>query len=84
VEFTSGDKINLQGIDANTNTAANDAFGPTLGTAFSGQAGQLIANDTGGGNWLVQGDVDGNGGADFSINVQTANGHMLSISDFVL
>jgi serralysin len=63
-DFSSadGDKIDLSAIDANTLTAANDPF--TYVAAFSGVAGELqfVAG-------FVEGDVNGDGVADFRIEV---------------
>ncbi|RIX75831.1 hypothetical protein D3H34_24260 [Acidovorax cavernicola] len=66
--FTSGaDKIDLSGIDAiSGNANANDAFSYLGGAAFTNVAGQLrfdVATQT------LQADVDGNGGADFEVQL---------------
>ncbi|TCS16119.1 M10 family metallopeptidase C-terminal domain-containing protein [Caulobacter sp. BK020] len=61
-----GDKLDLTGIDANSGTAANDAF--SVVTAFSGAAGQVtIAAPDSSGYYHVSGDVNGDGVADFVI-----------------
>ncbi len=84
VTFQSGtDKIDLSAIDANTNTAENDAFTYVGTGAFTNQAGQLRTQDLGGGSWQVQGDVNGDGIADLLINVNTAGAAPLA-TDFVL
>jgi Ca2+-binding RTX toxin-like protein len=63
-----GDKIDLSGIDANEHTSGvNEAF--TVVTRFSGTAGELVIKEVGAG-FLIQGDTDGVGGADFSILVK--------------
>jgi len=71
MDFASGDKIDLSGIDANTLAGGNNAFSYVGSAAFSG-IGQLRAEDMGGGVWQVQGDVNGDGVADVIINVHTA------------
>ena len=64
----SGDKIDLSAIDANANTAADDAF--RLVNKFSGQAGQAYtAYDKQTGLTSVYLDVDGDGAADMIINL---------------
>lgn len=65
---TEGDTINLSAIDANIGTAADDAFA-WLGTrAFTGKAGELHYEVKDGNVWL-SGDVDGNGKADFMLEL---------------
>lgn len=66
-DFVTGiDKINLSAIDANVNTGANDAF--VFTTALTGTAGQVIRRLDGGGAF-VEGDVNGDGVADFSLRL---------------
>jgi serralysin len=68
-DFTSGvDKIRLSEIDANTGVAGNQAFTFIGNAAFSGVAGQLHTYTQGGDNYLA-GDVNGDGVADFTINL---------------
>jgi Ca2+-binding RTX toxin-like protein len=78
------DRIDLSAIDANSTTVANDAF-TFIGTntAFTGQAGQLRVVQTGG-NWFVEGDVDGNGAADLVIRIGNGGSLTFLASDFVL
>jgi Ca2+-binding RTX toxin-like protein len=80
-DFVRGqDKIDLSAIDAREATSANDAF-TWFGTkAFSGSAGQLRFSDLGS-EVFVQGDVDGDGVADFEIHVKVAT---IAASDFIL
>lgn len=82
-DFTRGtDVIALNLIDANANSAAtNDAF-RFIGTrAFSGTAGELRF-DVSGGHATVYGDVNGDRVADFVLIVQ--NQTTLSANDFIL
>lgn len=75
------DKIGLSLIDANSGTAANDAFKFIGSNAFTKAAGELryeIVN----GDAHVCGDVDGDGLADFSIVLQHVD--TLRASDFIL
>jgi serralysin len=66
---SEGDQIVLSPIDANSLTTADDPF-VFIGTAaFHKVAGELRYAITGG-NTLVQGDVDGDGVADFALLLQ--------------
>jgi Ca2+-binding RTX toxin-like protein len=80
-DFISGtDKIDLSALDAVTGTGANDAFSFIGTAAFSGHAGELRYEVTGG--WaLVLADTDGNGAADFMLSTTTSS---LAAGDFVL
>jgi len=60
------DLIDLSDIDANTLAGGDQAF--TFVTGFSGTAGELQIRAVGAGQ-LVEGDVDGDGNADFAIYV---------------
>lgn len=62
------DLIRLDAIDANTATVADDAFTFVGYTDFTGAAGELRAVDQGT-SQMIQGDVNGDGVADFSIIV---------------
>jgi Ca2+-binding RTX toxin-like protein len=65
VDFTNDlDILDLSGIDANTNTAADDAFVRIGKSAFSGHAGELRLV-----SGILYGDVDGDKLADFSIDL---------------
>jgi hemolysin type calcium-binding protein len=79
-----GDRIDLSAIDARTGGADN-AFVFSPGGVLTGQAGQLIAASIGDRRFLVQGDVDGDGVADFAIEVFTpVNISAMQAIDFVL
>ena len=86
-DFENGfDQISLANIDANSATrGANDAF-TYLGTnvAFSKTTGELRAYWTANGQ-IIEGDVNGDGKADFSIELFDPN-HAIALdgSDFLL
>ena len=62
-----GDVIDLAGIDAHASARGNQAF-DFIGTSdFSGTAGELRYELRNGTDALVQGDVDGDGTADFGL-----------------
>ncbi|MBR0556592.1 hypothetical protein J5J10_12970 [Ciceribacter sp. L1K23] len=63
---SQGDKIHLSAIDAQTGTGGNQAFSFIGKSAFSGDEGELRYKFAGA-NTVVEGDVDGNGTADFAI-----------------
>ena len=78
-----GDRIDLLAIDANTNTAGDDAFTFIGNAAFSGVAGQLRFFTFGGGNFnIVEADVNGDRVADMQIFVNLTN--TMQESDFIL
>lgn len=74
-----GDTIDLSAIDADSTTIGDDAF--HLVKSFHGVAGELIKVATNVG-FLVEGDVNGDGHADFAISVHTIDG--LDNGSFVL
>jgi Ca2+-binding RTX toxin-like protein len=83
LDFTSadGDRIDLTGYDADMSTAGDDAF-RFIGTrAFSGGAGELRVRALGG-ELFVQGDTNGDGTADFMINMGAVP--MMAATDFLL
>jgi Ca2+-binding RTX toxin-like protein len=87
LDFTFGvDKIDLSRIDADITTADDQAFSFIGQQAFGNVAGQLRTEyDSATGRWLVQGDTDGDGQADFQIFVAAPNANTLfSSSDFML
>ena len=71
-DFEDGvDLIDLRFIDANTRNGSGDDAFSFIGTgAFSGAAGQLRFYDAGG-SMIVEGDINGDRLADFSIEVFT-------------
>jgi hypothetical protein len=82
-DFThaQGDRIDLSNVDANTLPSGNQNF-TFIGTqSFHGVAGELHYAVTASGV-TVSGDVDGNGAADFSIDV--AGVTILAGGDFIL
>ncbi|WP_052120505.1 calcium-binding protein [Inquilinus limosus] len=74
---SQGDKIDLHYIDANTKVAGDQAFSFIGSANFTGVAGQL--HFQGG---ILSGDINGDGHADFEIQVKGAA--TLVIGDFVL
>lgn len=83
-DFTTGDLINLAGIDADMGAAGNQAFTFISTAAFSGVAGQLRVVNTGGNDWIVQAVFDGDALEEMRIQVTTSDGNPLDASDFVL
>lgn len=79
-DFKHGDKIVLSAIDANTKVSGNQSF--KLVKDFTKAAGQLQWDKTSTGFYL-SGDVNGDGVADFSIQVKTTVAKFYG-SDFVL
>lgn len=71
------DQIDLSGIDADLAMTGNQSFDFIGSAAFTGVAGQLHYA-----NGRIAGDVDGDGLADFRIEVGTETG--LTVGDFVL
>jgi Ca2+-binding RTX toxin-like protein len=70
-DFTPGeDLLDLTGMDAIPGTAGRDGFTWVGTTAFAGQAGELrYAYDSVNGVTTVQGDTDGDGSANFAIDL---------------
>jgi serralysin len=75
-----GDLIDLGAIDADTGQAGDQAFF-LGGGAFTGAAGELIQFDSGG-NTVIEGDVDGDGEADFGLEL--TGGVTVVDADFML
>ncbi len=81
-DFQKGiDDIDLSTMDAKAGVPGNQAFSFIGTAAFGHVKGQLHIKFSGA-NTLVEGDIDGNGAADFQIQV---NGHkVLTFGDFIL
>jgi len=76
-DFTTGDKIDLSGIDANSNIAGNQSFMFIGSNGFNDIAGELrLSYDT------LYGDIDGDGYNDIAIDFQ--NSLTLTTTDFIL
>lgn len=84
VDFNrSEDLIDLQAIDANHNRAGNQSFDYIGDHAFTGHAGELRYQYYAQiGDGLLEGDVNGDGRADFSIQLHGVQ--MLGYSDILL
>ena len=78
-----GDQISLRDIDANTLLGGDQAFTFIGAAAFSGAAGQLRSALNASGKWVVEGDVNGDGLADFAIQFENPAVPIAAI-DFVL
>jgi len=80
--FEAGlDLISLAGIDANSTKTGDQAFAFIGTAAFGGQAGQ-VRLVVAGSDCLLQGDVNGDGVADFEI--QVAGVVSVAVNDLVL
>jgi Ca2+-binding RTX toxin-like protein len=81
-DFLEGtDRIDFSRLDANSGIAGDQAFTFINTGAFTGVAGQLRYESVGG-NTIVQGDVNGDGIADFEL--QLTGAHTLTVGDFLL
>ena len=79
---SDGDKIDLTGLEVDPATGQHEAF-TFIGTAaFDGRAGEIRV-DTSGGNQVIYGDLNGDGVADFALNVSKTSGNLIA-TDFVL
>lgn len=78
VDFSraQNDKINLHAMDANTTTAGNQDF-QLISTGFTRHAGELRFDGD-----FVQGDINGDGRADFQIYMNNVNA--MQATDFIL
>jgi Ca2+-binding RTX toxin-like protein len=77
-----GDRIDLSAIDAITGTYSNDAFHFVGTDRFSGVAGELRV-ETSGSLLHVYGDTDGDGAANFALQVNSSSGTLIA-GDFIL
>ncbi|MGH6997610.1 MAG: peroxidase family protein, partial [Phenylobacterium sp.] len=84
LDFEPGDKLDLSGIDANAALAGNQSFTLTSGPAFTATAQLVVAYETraDGDYTVVKGNVDGDGDADFQLNLKGS--HTLTGSNFTL
>ena len=73
---SEGDRVAVNGIDANAGLAGNQAF-TFLTTGFTGHAGELRFNGQ-----FVVGDVTGDGVADFRIFMNEVS--TMQAADFIL
>jgi serralysin len=77
-----GDRVDLSAIDADTMTAGNQAFTFIGAAGFSGTAGELRFLHVQGPD-SIQGDVDGDGHADFRIDLYS-DVLAMTTADFIL
>jgi Ca2+-binding RTX toxin-like protein len=83
LDFTAGsDHIDLSNIDANSALTGNQAFKLIGSTAFTHHAGELRVDYSQTGYTFVQGDLNGDGIADFAI--QLTGKLTLTATDFIL
>ncbi|HEY0044679.1 MAG TPA: calcium-binding protein [Allosphingosinicella sp.] len=86
-DFASGDRIVLLRIDADgMSDNGNSQFAFIGDDAFRHVAGELrVTRDaTDSRAWLVEGDIDGDGAADFSLYVVAQPGQVITATDFLL
>ena len=79
-DFTRGDKVDLSYLDANTTRSGNQKF--AFVSKFTGRPGEQQWDENSKG-FMVSADVNGNGVADFSIQLNTKLSSLRS-SDFIL
>jgi Ca2+-binding RTX toxin-like protein len=83
-DFSIGDRIDLNRIDANSLLDGDQAF-TFIGTAaFGNHAGELRYQSIGGTIWLVQGDTNGDGVSDFEFTLVVPDADPITASDFFL
>jgi len=80
-DFSPGDVIDLSGIDADTKVKGDQAF--LAVTPNSGVIAHTVTWFESNGNTIVQADVNGTGGAEFTLVLSGIN-HGLTSADFVL
>ena len=76
-----GDKVRLEDIDANSVLGGEQSFSFIGTDAFHGTAGELRYYQSSG-NTYVQGDINGDGAADFMIRIDGL--HTLQLGDFMI
>jgi predicted extracellular nuclease len=84
LDFASGDLVDLSRIDADTTVAGDQAFSFIGTDAFNNVAGELRYQSNGGTEWLVQGDTDGDGSADFELILNIPVPDPITSGDFIL
>jgi serralysin len=83
LDFATGDKIDVSGIDAiAAGGAANDAFTYLGESAFTNHAGELRIVQQDESSYLLQGDTDGDGLADFQLAFNVSDAHAITAADF--
>jgi hypothetical protein len=82
-DFAAGDLIDLSRIDANP-LDGDQAFTFIDCGCFSGTAGELRAIEDEEGVWMIEGDLDGDGVADFVLAVQRVDDTPFTAADFML
>ncbi|MBW6399718.1 M10 family metallopeptidase C-terminal domain-containing protein [Roseomonas sp. HJA6] len=71
-DFVAGqDRIDLRQIDANPSQGGNQAF--SYVTGFDNHPGEVMVASLGGTSYQVRGDINGDGSADFAIDVTSAS-----------
>ncbi|WP_424137949.1 calcium-binding protein [Roseomonas chloroacetimidivorans] len=80
-DFGDGDMIDLAALGAMLNLNGGQTFAFLGAGEFTGATGELHAVQSGG-NTLVEGDLNGDGDADFQIEL--TGEHNLSVRDFIL
>jgi chitinase len=80
-DFEAFDRIDLLGIDAQTDVAGNNAF--HFVDEFTGHSGELMIHRFQG-EATILGDTDGNGSYDLMIQVHEVTAGALSHNDFIL
>ena len=83
-DFIVGDKIDLSAIDANTNTIGVDDAFTSIGTGFTGAAGSLRYDQDGISLGYLQGDTNGDGLEDFTIEFGLLSDVPTQLTDFIL
>ena len=84
IDFTPGaDRIDLAAIDSNRSVGGDQAFAWIGSNAFSKTAGELRATQSSS-QWIVEGDVNGDGFADFVLALTLQGPTPLGAGAFVL
>jgi Ca2+-binding RTX toxin-like protein len=84
LDFHTGDKIDLSGIDAVLGADGNQAFTFIGSSAFTA-AGQVRATlDAATHKWTISGDIDGDQIADFEIILTRTDTNPIVVTDFIL